>query len=181
MTIPKHYDSRNDLPSGQVRPDGTTYTADEWSVRPQGQIRRWNAATKSWENTDTPAACPAGCLFGYPGADDLYDTIEDAVEDVYDTSDVDGPGDAIEIHEWTVHPPRHHFPTAERIAEDLKEWIGDGGELSEGYYKAFPTAAAEEAAETLLATVAAAVTYRMADKHVATHHVTIHPKQSKTP
>lgn len=84
------------------------------------------------------------------------------------------------IEEWTVHPPDYHLPSADRLVEWLVEWAADQGELdwdgAERLEKQAEHVTVTDAAEHLLAALAARITYRMADRRVAEHVVTWNPQ-----
>lgn len=108
-------------------------------------------------------------LYGVPDAEELYFDVQPAIEAGLCWSDPeDSDPELVQIEEWTVHPPRHHLPSAKWVLEDILERTLDVGELtSDGHY--FDTGDAEllAAAEQLLDAIAAKVTWRQADRMVS--------------
>lgn len=113
------------------------------------------------ESQDTGES--AARLYGPPLAETLYFTIEEA----WEVTDGD------EVVEHTVHPPRYHLPAAVTVGEWLAEWAAENGELdeygSDDIANACLNRVALAAIEACLETIGTQVTYRMADKEVATH------------
>lgn len=119
-------------------------------------------------------------LYGVPHAEALWDDPAAVYEqDIEPYSDGDERQPRI-IEEWTVHPPDYHFPSADRLVEWLVEWAADQGELdwdgAERLEKQAEHVTVTDAAENLLAALAARITYRMADRKVAEHIVTWSPE-----
>lgn len=77
------------------------------------------------------------------------------------------------VEEWTVHDPKYHFPTAAHVIDQIFEWVDDTGEVSENWSSGLGPHAHEfiDKAEELIDLMASKVTYRMADKRVATHEL----------
>lgn len=106
---------------------------------------------------------PRDRLYGTPGAEDLHFDPESVLEQVIDQE--------VDVEEWTTKPPRTHLPTV----DDLLEWLADSDyDVTEGWWESATDATADPdvraAADALLDTMASKVTFRMADRHVATHH-----------
>lgn len=107
-------------------------------------------------------------LYGMPGAEWMYDDPADVVKDF--ARDVDMGGYEVTIEEWSVHPPRYHLPTAEDVIDWATEYAA-GNEVSEGYGHASDAAkhpSVTVAAGAFLDALAARITWREADRHVAT-------------
>lgn len=116
-------------------------------------------------------------LFGVPGAENLHDDIAAAYEVQIEPWVDDHDRRPRVIEEFTVHPPEYHVPPASHIVEWLVERIAEDGEVDEGYYEHLQRTVEKHpdvlaATEVLRATLAALVTYRMADKRVAQHAIT---------
>lgn len=86
------------------------------------------------------------------------------------------PGFSFVIEEWSVAPPRRHLPAADRVLDYICEWVSDNGEIDEDGYDAWSSHADDPdvvaAFDAALDLLASKITYRMADKLVATHVVT---------
>lgn len=111
-------------------------------------------------------------LFGVPDAENLHFDLADAYEAQIapwvDEHDQRG----WQIEEWTVHPPRDHFPTVDHVIEHIVEWVADCGETDEGFDEHLYAEADRAAVEAMLQAWADRITYRMADERVATHEIT---------
>lgn len=118
-------------------------------------------------------------LFGRPGAEILHADIAGVYESEIDPWLDEEPGpetQAYEIEEWTVADPRRAFPAGDRIAEWITETVADEGEGDEGFFddveRAAIRAQAVEWFDAVVAAWAKRMTYRMADRKVASHLVT---------
>lgn len=115
-------------------------------------------------------------LYGGQDWEVLYLTAEDAIAEWAQWHTVCGDcGCTLELFEWTTHPPRHHLPSVDRVAEFLSEWAAECGDLVEEVSLHFDKAVKDPLVapiiDLLLDQVAARVEGRMADQHVATHTV----------
>lgn len=118
-------------------------------------------------------------LYGLPYAESMdFDpatVYERAEADVAFYTD-NGPMPDIVIEEWTVHPASDHLPHIGRLIDWLVEWVAENGEIDEDAFECWESAGRCEdvtlAFAEAMALLASKVTYRMADKHVATHTVT---------
>lgn len=109
-------------------------------------------------------------LFGLPGAESLHGSVAEVWESELDGQDEDDY--PFEVEEWTIRPVRSHFPTADVLIEYIAErWLAD--ETDEYFYEHALDHAPTELAEEFLLTWAKAIHYRMADKLVATHIITL--------
>lgn len=113
-------------------------------------------------------------LYGQDGAEELYSDLGDAYEsDIEQCAPDPDPCEceSHEILEWTVHPPRYHLQTAEsilvRVVGDLDEWTE-----SDDWSEAIEQPDVLAAMDAVLDLMASKVTYRMADRLVATHQIT---------
>lgn len=114
-------------------------------------------------------------LYGEPGAEHMcFDPAE-----VYENLDIEAPltpDYTIEIEEWSVSPPTHHMPSAERALEYIVEWTGENGQIDEDANDQWIAASAEPDVvammQAALDLLASKVTYRMADKLLRTLTVT---------
>lgn len=102
-------------------------------------------------------------LYGMPGAQHMEFTPEAVLR--YSAED------PVTVEQWTVHPPRHHLPTAGH----LLEWLAESDyDVDEGWWEDASGAATSPeviaAAEALLDLMASKLVYRMANRHVATMH-----------
>jgi hypothetical protein len=82
---------------------------------------------------------------------------------------------AMAIDEWTVHPPSYHLPTADAVAEHVYEHACDmemSEDCDEEYRRVSQDPDVLAAFQSALDLMASKVTYRMADKLVATHTLT---------
>lgn len=111
-------------------------------------------------------------LFGRPGAEQLYAEAVEVWECELDGRDDEPPEGGWEIEEWTVMPPRMHLPSAEYVIDKIMEFTAEA-ETDEGCYDAFDNAARSAEVEEMLTAWASRVSYRMADKCIATHRITM--------
>lgn len=109
-------------------------------------------------------------LFGTPGAESLHDSLVSCWESEYDGRD---PEDyPLEIEEWTIRPVRSHFPSADVLVEYIAErWLAD--ETDEYFYEHAIDKAPTDELGAVLDKWANRIHYRMADKCVATHAITL--------
>ena len=111
-------------------------------------------------------------LYGLPGAEQLYFTLEDVWHKQIDGRYETQPEGGWEIEEFTVRPAISHLPTPESLIEILLEnYVSD--ETDEGCYEDWSDCSSAEEAAVFLDAWAARVQYRMADKLVATHRITL--------
>lgn len=105
-------------------------------------------------------------LYGRPGAEHLYGDPAELFE-----AEIEPYGEPVEwvIEEWTVHPPLYHFPSPVTVAEWVNEWIGENGEVTEGWD--WPHKDAPAIIGGALDRIAALITYRMADNKVGEHRL----------
>lgn len=109
-------------------------------------------------------------LYGTDGAEHLHFEIEDACD-----RSASLRTDTFTICEYTVHPPFHHLPNVQIVAE----WIGEhaGEETDEYFYEEACDALADPEVHALLTAAlnlaASKITYRMADTIVASYQVTV--------
>lgn len=110
-------------------------------------------------------------LFGLPGAEQLHREPAEVWESDIEPHIDDDDRDTWDIEEWTVNEARSHLPSAERVVE----WILDQAcdDLDEYGFDAFDNASRESEVETMLQAWASRVGYRMADKLVTTHRMTL--------
>jgi len=96
-------------------------------------------------------------LYGLQFAEDLHFDPADVVQQWLDQSDEDEVPDFI-IEEWSVHPPRYHLPSTERLLEWIAEWSVENGEVAEGFEPRDGMGeAAKEASEALLDIIASGI------------------------
>lgn len=112
-------------------------------------------------------------LFGTSGAEELYFTLAEAYEaqiDPYCDVEREIP---YTIEEWTTKSTRDAFPSVDLLVEWVCETTGD--DLTEGAYDAIERAVGDDLKaefDKIFDTWASRITYRMADKLVATHVIT---------
>ena len=116
------------------------------------------------------SAHPITRLYGEHGAEHLYASLYDAAEMAREARHPDQSG-SVTIEEWNVHPPRHHMPTAQQLLDWIVQWPDEFGEVVEGFYLPIDDGDVRAAAEALLDTIAARVSWRMAYRKVAQHAV----------
>ncbi len=112
-------------------------------------------------------------LYGLPGAEILYDSIDEVINTDIEPFGVDGP---VEVNEFDVHPVRYHLdlvspPAA--LLEHIREEVEDYGEISESPRPWFDIGDPEllAAADQLLELIASKVMWRQARNLLATHTV----------
>jgi hypothetical protein len=110
-------------------------------------------------------------LYGVPGAEVMHFDPATVYESEIEPTGDEHPERA-EIEEWSVHPPRALLPSAEALMEWISEWTADYGEVSADFDILPETAEVKQAAEFFLDHVASKITWRQADKHVASHWIT---------
>lgn len=110
-------------------------------------------------------------LFGLPGAEQLYSDAAELWETELDGQDDEPEGGWI-VEEWTSRPPRWHMPSAEYVVEHVLEYIAEA-EVDEYGYDSWEIASRPDEIEAVLVAWAGRVTYRMADKCIATHRITM--------
>lgn len=133
-----------------------------------------NTNTTPTPNPTPPTTTPPNRLYGTPNTEHLHDTLAAAWEHHLDERhEPPETGEHIEFHEWTVANPRNHLPDDWRILEEISEWAADNGMLDEYVTAATQSDLSKLAANELLDTIAAQITYRMADRHIDTHWITL--------
>lgn len=129
---------------------------------------------------DVPVAIDR--LYGEPEAEELFADPGEVIAHAlgYEDPDPDDGPLLVQVEEWTVHPPRHHLPSAEMVRDWIAGWVDDGAnsELSDptpfdrvlGFHSGDGVDPdVEAAAEHLLDVIASKVTWRQADQLVARH------------
>lgn len=111
-------------------------------------------------------------LYGLPGAEQLRFDIAEVYETEIDAYFDDPDRREWTVEEWTVAPARSHMVDVEGLLEWVDEWAAECGEISEGFGLPVKDADVVAAAEALLDLIASKVTWRMADRLVATHTIT---------
>lgn len=148
-----------------MRTDCCAGTHDVWAGEP-AYIHETGCTYGAWLVDKTEK------LYGREGDEHLHFEIEDAIEQAWDQGDDPDEGKPIIICEWTTHPASHHLPTAEVLLDWVAEWTSENGEVDEYGSDAWVNASTlpdvKEAAEKLLEVFGSKVTYKMADKQVAT-------------
>ena len=106
-------------------------------------------------------------LYCLPGSETLGLDIESVVEDLDDGEYV--------VEEWSTHPPSDHLPSPGWVAEQIKEYVSDQGEVDEGCFDKFDDAidACTSHLWFVLDRIAMGVRYRMADTKLAEHTVKV--------
>ena len=118
-------------------------------------------------------------LYGQPDAEhmewDPASVWEAGIEPHWsDDPDVDGRGPWT-IEKWTTHPPSKHLPSIGHLVDYISEWVADSGEVDEGGAEDFADAVHEARpwVDLLMVQIASRVAYRMADKKVGEHVITL--------
>jgi hypothetical protein len=114
-------------------------------------------------------------LWGLPGAEYMhfdYGSLYESEIEPYGEFDPPKPDTKVEIEEWSVKPARDHMPSSLGVVEWLQEWVEENGEIAGDFDITFDFLAVRKAADALLDEAARHVTWRMADKKLATHWVT---------
>lgn len=108
-------------------------------------------------------------LYGRPGAEVMHFDPVTVYESELD--DAEHPERA-EIEEWTVQSPLEHLPSGEMLLEWISEWTAENGEVSADFDIVPRTPEVKAAVEFLLSAIANKITWRQAEKHVASHWIT---------
>lgn len=131
--------------------------------------------SEAQNNTQAASIVALDRLFGVVGAETLWDDPAAAYEQQIEAYADEHDRRPVVIEEWTVHPPRDHLRSAADIVDWLLECAADDM-VAEDWSEAMEQHSRDPevlaAAETLLDTLAARATYRMADKRVAEHTIT---------
>ena len=117
-------------------------------------------------------------LFGTPGAEYLESTLAAAferhVEPYYEIAGLrEKP---VELEEWTVADNRSFMPTVAHVIDHVVEYTADNAVIEEWYGRAEQWSAHPEVVEAFQKAVdilADKIDFWMADKHVASHWVTV--------
>lgn len=106
-------------------------------------------------------------LFGLPAADELESDIDGVVAMLTE------PGE-YEVEEWTCRPPIGHLPTSLDLGEFVAESTTETTEEFDAQvWDAIYSDEVKAALDVALALIATRVTYRMADRCVATHRIRV--------
>lgn len=122
-------------------------------------------------------------LWGVPGAEDMQFEAESAYESQIDGYYDGGEDDLLDqthyLEEWSVEAVIDSFPSAVTLREYMAEFIAEravDGHGGEDYYEAVETAfnvpEVEQYLQMALEHAAGNITYRCADKLIATHAIT---------
>lgn len=114
-------------------------------------------------------------LFGLPHAERMHFDIDSAINEVLCDYDQDVKPDSFMIEEWTTTSADLWLPSTESTLEWMVESTADEA-INEDLFEAYSTAAQHPAVKAAMQQVnmllASKVGYRMANKMIATHHVT---------
>ena len=115
-------------------------------------------------------------LYGQDGDEYLHSDLGSAVESWAGWREV-AVGEVVTFVEYDVHPPRYHFPSSDRVLDEILEWICDNGEvdgdMAEEFEEVCKSAPAVAAIEFALDAIASKIHYRMANNQLRTISVRI--------